>query len=77
MGSAGSKAQTSEGGTTASTTSSKSQTTTVSRTDEAIGMIIDGIVLYGMFLSAKYLYAVRTCVRAPVDTVCERTWLEC
>ncbi|TYZ59469.1 hypothetical protein PybrP1_007081 [[Pythium] brassicae (nom. inval.)] len=59
MGSVGSKAQTPEGGTTTTTSTSNnsSQSAAVSRTDEAIGMIIDGIVLYGMFVSAKYLYA--------------------
>lgn len=27
--------------------------------DEAIGMVIDGIVLYGMYVTATYLYKVR------------------
>lgn len=38
--------------------SSSSQSSAVSMRDEAIGMVIDGIVLYGMFVSAKYLYKV-------------------
>lgn len=27
--------------------------------DEVLGMVLDGIFLYGMFLSAKYMYKVR------------------
>lgn len=30
----------------------------VSRRDEAIGILIDGLVLYGMFVTSKYIYKV-------------------
>lgn len=58
MGSAGSKAQAPAAAST-STNSNASQPAAGSRADEAIGMVIDSIVLLGMFVTAKYVYKVR------------------
>lgn len=35
----------------------------VSVRDEALGMLLDGLFLYGMFVSAKYMYKVRAPLR--------------
>lgn len=58
MGSGGSKSAAPQSTPSLADAPAASQSNAVSRRDEAIGILIDGLVLYGMFVTSKYLYKV-------------------
>lgn len=72
MGASGSKnARPDETSTAVTTTAAASDDArSPSIKDEVLGMVLDGIFLYGMYVSAKYLYKVRSCVYGVVAVVC-------
>lgn len=60
MGSSGSK---SAEAASSSTPNGESHSNTSGMKEEIIGTVVDAIVLYGMFVTAKYVYKVRCALK--------------